>query len=91
MAKVLFDSGSTFSYVSESFAAEMEDRLAKLAFHLDVVMPLGEHSLAWRYLPSVNLELNGQEFDATLILMDMREYDVILGIDRLGQHSTLID
>ena len=73
MAKVLFNSGRTFSYVSESFAAEMEDRPAKLAFHLNVVTLLGEHNLAWRYLRSVNLALNGWE------------YDVILGLDWLGQ------
>ena len=64
---------------------------ARLAFHLDVVTPLGEHSLAWRYLPSVDQELNGREFDASLILMGINEYDVILGIDWLGQHSALID
>ena len=58
MAKVLFDSGRTFSFVSESFAAELDDVPAKLAFHLDVITPLGEHSLAWSYLPSVDLELN---------------------------------
>ena len=81
MAKVLFDSGSTFSFVSESFAAELDDVPAKLAFHLDVVTPLGEHSLAWSYLSSVDLELNGREFDASLILMGMNEYDVILGMD----------
>ena len=59
MAKVLFDLGSTFSFVSESFAVELDDVPANLAFHLDVVMSLGEHSLAWRYLPSIDLELNG--------------------------------
>ena len=59
MAKVLFDSGSTFSFVSESFTAELDYVPAKLAFHMDVVTPLVEHSLAWRYLPSVDLELNG--------------------------------
>ena len=91
MAKVLFDSGSSFSYISESFAAEMEDRQAKLAFHLNVVTPLGEHSLAWRYLQSVSMALNGKEFNDNLIIMDMQEYDVILGMDWLGQHSTLID
>ena len=91
MDKVLFDSGSTFSFVSESFAVELDDVPARLAFHLDVVTPLGEHSLAWRYLPSVDLELNGLEFEASLILMGMNEYDVILGMDWLGQHSALID
>ena len=71
MAKVLFDLGSTFSYVSKSFAVEMEDRPAKMAFHLNLVTLLGEHSLAWRYLLFVNLALNAWEFDASLIIMDL--------------------
>ena len=54
MAKVLYDLGSTFSYIFESFAVEMEDRPAKLAFQLDVVTPLGEHNLAFAiYQPGV--------------------------------------
>ena len=39
MANVLFDLGSSFSFIFESFAVEIRDRLAMLAFHLDVVMP----------------------------------------------------
>ena len=50
MARVLFDSGSSFSFIFESFVAEIRDRPAKLAFHLNVVTSLGKHSLAWRYL-----------------------------------------
>ena len=91
MAKVLFDSGSTFSFVSKLFAAELDDVPAMLAFHLDGVTLQGKHSLVWRYLLSVDLELNGREFDASLILMGMNEYDVILGMDWLRQHSALIN
>ena len=67
MVKVLFDLRSTFSFVSESFATELDDVPTRLAFHLDVVTPMGEHSLAWKYLPSVDLKLNGREFDVSLI------------------------
>ena len=91
MAKLLFDLRSSFSYIFESFAVEMEDRPASLAFHLNVVTPLGEHSLAWRYLWFVSMALNGREFIASLIIMNMQEYDVMLGMDWLARHSTLID
>lgn len=72
MAKVLFDSGSSFSYICKSFAAEMKDRPAHLAFHLNVMTPLGERSLAWKYLRSVNIALNGRDFKANLIIMGMQ-------------------
>ena len=50
MARVLFDSGSSFSFISESFATEIAIKLASLAFQHDVVTPLGEHNLVWKYL-----------------------------------------
>ena len=81
MAKVSFDSESSFSYIPESFAVEMKDRLARLAFHLNVVTPLGEHIIAWRYLRSVSIALNERDFKANLIIMDMQNYDVILDMD----------
>ena len=83
MANVLFNLRSSFSYISKSFAAKMKDRPTHLTFHLNVVMPLGEHSLAWKYLWSVNIALGGRDFKANLIIMDMQEYDVILGMDWL--------
>ena len=81
MARVLFDSGSSFSFISESFVAEIGSRPAKLAFHLNVVTPLGELSLAWKYLLSVDIKLGNQDFKTGLIIMDMQEYDVILGME----------
>ena len=81
MAKVLFDSGSSFSFISESFAAKIGIKPARLAFQLDVVTPLGEHSLVCKFLQSIDVKLGEMDFKAGLIVMDMREYDVILGMD----------
>ena len=68
MARVLFDLGSSFSFISKSFVAEIGDRPARLAFHLNVVTPLGEHSLAWRYLRSIGIRLSDKSFKASLIV-----------------------
>ena len=81
MARELFDSRSSFSFIFESFAAEIGDRPAKLAFHLNMVTPLGEHSLAWRFLRSISIKLGDKDFKASLIITDMQEYNVILGMD----------
>ena len=91
MARVLFDSGSSFSFISESFVAEIGIKPARLAFHLDVVTPSGEHSLVWKYLRSNDVKLGEMDFNANLLIMDMQEYDVILGMDWLAQHSAVID
>ena len=91
MARVLFDSRSSFSFISESFAIKIGKRPARLACHLDVVTPLGEHNLVWKYLLSVNVKLGEMDFKAGLIIMDMQEYDVMLGMDWLTQYSAVID
>ena len=81
MVRILFDSRSSFSFISESFAAEIGDRPARLAFHLDVVTSLGEHNLTSKYLRSVGIKMGVKDFKAGLIIMDIQEYDVILGMD----------
>ena len=81
MAKVLFNSGSSFSFIFESFAVEIGDRPARLAFHLNVVTPLGEHRSAGRYLRSVDIRLSDESFKVSPIVMSIQEYDVILGMD----------
>lgn len=91
MARVLFDLGCSFSFISESFAVEIGNRPARLVFHFIVVTLLAEHSLAWKYLQSVGIMLGGMSFKASMIAMDMQEYNVILGIDWRMQHSARID
>ena len=83
MARVLFHSRSLISPISELFAVEIGNRSARLAFHLNVVTLLGERNLACKYLQSIGIVLGGMSFKASLILMDMQEYDVILGMDWL--------
>ena len=60
---------------------EIGNKPVRLAFHLNVVTPLGKHILSWRYLQSVGIKLGDESFKASLIIMDMQEYDIILGID----------
>lgn len=91
MARVLFDSGSTYSFVSELFAKEIDLQPVQLGFQLQVVTPLKEHSLAWKYLSNVKMEISGESLTVELIILDMVEFDVILGMDWLGQHHALID
>ena len=45
---------------------------------------MGEHSLVWKYLESIDVKLGEMDFKASLIVMDMQEYDVILGMDWLA-------
>jgi len=91
MAKLLFDSGSSYSFISEEFAKGIKQQPARLGFQLQVITPLGEYNLAWRYLRSVNIDLGESRVTASLIILDMIEFDVILGMDWLGQHAAMID
>lgn len=39
----------------------------------------------------MGMKLDGTSFKASLIVMDIQEYDIILDMDWLTQHSILID
>ena len=81
ITRVLFDSGSPFSFICESFTTKIGERSVRLAFHHNVMILSGEHSLTWKYLRLAGIILGGTSFKTSLIVINMREYDVILDID----------
>ena len=78
---VLYDPGSTYSYVSASFAL----RLIKDSILLDqsfcVVTLMGESLLVKYVYKSCEIIVADREMLVDLIILDLLEFDVILGMD----------
>ncbi|MBJ4159968.1 hypothetical protein JGD54_25460, partial [Salmonella enterica subsp. enterica serovar Typhimurium] len=89
-ATVLFDSGASHSFVSESFAAVGEFLFTPLLVPLLVRSP-GSEMRAEFECRDVLIEVEGVEFFANLILLHSASLDVILGMDWLSQHMGQID
>ena len=56
-----------------------------------VSLPAGDPLLADRVVRDSRVLIEGQEFPADLIALDMRDFDVVLGMDWLSRHRSTLD
>ncbi|XP_049367958.1 uncharacterized protein LOC125832810 [Solanum verrucosum] len=90
-ASVLFDPGSTFSYVSTYFASGLELTCDRMSVPIRVSTPVGEPLVVNRVYRSCLVVLSGYETWVDMILLDMLDFDVILGMDWLSPYHALLD
>jgi hypothetical protein len=90
-ASVLFDSGSTHSFVSIVFV-----RLSKLVVRtlkpgLVVTTPIGKTVVCKRIVCECPVSICGRVLPVNLVVLPTFNYDVILEMDWLTKHSAVID
>ncbi|XP_049390047.1 uncharacterized protein LOC125854509 [Solanum stenotomum] len=90
-ATVLFDPGSTFSYVSVYFAPRLGMRSESLAEPVHVSTPVGESLVVDQILRSCLVTIQGCDTRVDLILLVMVDFDVILGMDWLSPYHAVLD
>ena len=87
-AKILFDPGSTHSFLSPIFATLIDVPVSEPEFTFSVTTPVRKQVACTTYHPSCAVKIGGVTFPADLILLDMHDFDVILGMDWLAGHHT---
>ncbi|RVW84176.1 Retrovirus-related Pol polyprotein from transposon 17.6, partial [Vitis vinifera] len=80
-ARVLIDPGSTHSFVSVSFAGLLGLPVASMDFDLIVATPVGDSVVASRMLRNCIVMIGYREMPVDLVLLDLQDFDVILGMD----------
>nr|GLL29994.1 uncharacterized protein LOC109160430 [Ipomoea trifida] len=90
-AYVLFDSGSSHCFVSKRFVKSLNLKTEKLDEPLFVNTPMKKIEIADRWVRNCILLLEGREMVANLALLDMHDFDVILGMDWLSKNHAFID
>jgi hypothetical protein len=90
-AQVLFDFGSTHSFISYGFARRLNMIPKSLDFELSVDTPYGHVMCTKKVYKSCNVLVFGRELEANLVLLDMYEFDIILGMDWLSTFHDSID
>ena len=80
-AYVLFDSGSTHSFVSPRLAGSLGVESRKMDIPLAVSSPLGRSWVTDVYHLACGVVIEGHRLSANLILLEMLDFDVILGMD----------
>ena len=91
VARVLFDSGATHSFLSPRWASCLIVQPKRLDVPLIVSTPLGEELAVELFYPACDVVIEGHRLPADLVLLELLEFDVILGMDWLSHHhATLV-
>ncbi|XP_070011232.1 uncharacterized protein [Nicotiana sylvestris] len=90
-ASVLFDPGSTYSYVSSLFARFLVISSEPLGTLVHVSTPVGDSVVVNRIYRSCVVTFCGFESRADLMLLDMIDFEVILGMGWLSPYHAILD
>ena len=90
-ARVLFDYGVSHSFIAASVVIELSLEVETLEEPLYVSSPLGIRARIGMICRGCELEISGTLLIVDLRIMDMSEFDVILGMDWLTAYRVVID
>ncbi|KAL2246298.1 UNVERIFIED_CONTAM: Transposon Ty3-I Gag-Pol polyprotein [Sesamum indicum] len=90
-AHVLIDPRSTCSFISRDFASHVHAKIEPFGHDLHVSMPAGGFVLVNTVVRSCPIVVEGVTLYADLVVIDLREFDVILGMDWLASNHALVD
>ena len=90
-AYTLVDPRATHSFASKPFLDRFQIETQPLEGSMRVSLPAGDPLIADRVVRDSRFLIEGQEFPADLIALDMRDFDVVLGMDWLSRHRATLD
>ncbi|KAL0406326.1 UNVERIFIED_CONTAM: Transposon Tf2-12 polyprotein [Sesamum latifolium] len=90
-AHVLIDPGSNCSFISHDFASRVHASIEPLGHDLCVYMPTGGVILVNTVVRSCPIVVEGVTLYADLVVINLREFDVILGMNWLASNHALVD
>ncbi|XP_069148148.1 uncharacterized protein [Solanum lycopersicum] len=90
-ATVLFDPGSTYSYVSTYFSPSLDILCESLDLPIRVSTPIGDSVVVDRVYRLCTVTLMGYDTHAYLMVLDMIDFDVILGMDWLSSYHAILN
>ena len=90
-AYTLVDPGATHSFASKHFLDRFQIMTQALEGRMRVSLPAGDPLFSNRVIKDSRILIGGQEFPADLVALDMRDFDVVLGMDWLSHHRATLD
>ena len=90
-AYTLVDPGATHSFASKPFLDRFQIETQPLEGRMRVSLPVGDLLFSDRVVRDSIILIEGQEFPADLVALDMRDFDVVLGMDWLSRHRATLD
>ncbi|KAL0313393.1 UNVERIFIED_CONTAM: hypothetical protein Sradi_5738600 [Sesamum radiatum] len=90
-AYVLIDPGSMHSYISSELASKIPDENSPLGYNLMIYLPVGGGVVVNIVRKGSLVRIGEVNLPVDLVVMDLKEFDVILGMDWLPQHRPVVD
>src|SRR3954470_16564776 len=90
LARVLFDSGSSHSFLTKEFPCTSKIQPTKLKNVMIVQIP-SSTTKARQICKAVPIRIHGIDFYANLIVLGTKDLEVVLGMDWMSKHKGLID
>ena len=90
-ANTLVDPGATHSFASKHFFDRFQIKTQPLEGRMRVSLPAGDSLFSDRVVKDSRVLIGGQKFPADLVALDMRDFDVVLGMDWLSRHRATLD
>ena len=90
-ARILFDSGASHSFITASCVKELGLEVETLEKSLHVRSPLGTRVSVDLICQDCELKISQILLTVNRKVMDMSEFDIILGMDWLTAHRVVID
>ena len=87
---VLFDSGATHSFISIVHANRIDRVKEVITRTFRTSLPSGDVLVSTHWLRAIPIQVSDRELYMDLIILNMYDYDVILGIDFLSKYNTTI-
>ena len=87
----LIDLGSTHSYICIEHVFDRMPLIEQLPYDMLVTSPLGHSARVNRVYKNCHLMAHDREFSVDLLALPFHELDLILGMDWLSKHWTIVD
>ncbi|GKV36664.1 hypothetical protein SLEP1_g44770 [Rubroshorea leprosula] len=88
---VLFDSGASHYFIARSYALKRALPVDTSDCELHVDTPLGGVMTTKEMCRTVDIYIDGRQLSASLFVLDISDFDIILGMDWLSKHFASID
>ncbi|XP_052191886.1 uncharacterized protein LOC127801065 [Diospyros lotus] len=87
----LFDTGSTNSFITPRVACHIPVLKVSLSYYLIVTTPRNTELVGSEICRDCKIKVHDRELPGDLVVLDIKDFDLILGMDWLSRHHAKVD
>ena len=90
-ACALVDPGAIHSFILVPFTERHQIEFQLIDGRMLVSVPNGDTMISKRIVPGSRLVIQNKDFPVDLIVLGIRDFDIVLGMDWLSRHRSTLD